>query len=127
MQSTISDSSTISTPSHYIGIGASAGGLEVLQILLQNLPVNTGAYFIIVQHLSPDFKSMMLELLIKHTSMEIINVVDGMPVKKNTIYLIPPKKNMIVAEGQLLLSDKMPDSGLNLPIDIFWLFSALVR
>lgn len=107
-------------PTHYIGIGASAGGLEALQTLLQNLPKDTAACFIIVQHLSPDFKSMMLELLSKHTSMKIHNVVDGMSVKPNNIYLIPPKKNMMVAEAKLLLSDKMPDSGLNLPIDIFF-------
>ena len=111
---------SLTLPSHYIGIGASAGGLEALQTLLQNLPKDTGACFIIVQHLSPDFKSMMLELLSKHTSMEIQNVQDGIQVKPNTIYLIPPKKNMLVAQGQLLLSDKMPDSGLNLPIDIFF-------
>lgn len=107
-------------PTHYIGIGASAGGLEALQSLLQNLPKDTGACFVIVQHLSPDFKSMMLELLSKHTSTEILNVQDGMAVKPNTIYLIPPKKNMMVAQGELLLSDKVPDSGLNLPIDIFF-------
>lgn len=109
-----------SLPSHYIGIGASAGGLEALQTLLQNLPTDTGACFVIVQHLSPDFKSMMLELLSKHTSMEIQNVQDGVSVRPNTIYLIPPKKNMMIAQGELLLSDKMPDSGLNLPIDIFF-------
>ncbi|WP_028886335.1 chemotaxis protein CheB [Teredinibacter turnerae] len=107
-------------PSHYIGVGASAGGLEALQILLQNLPTDTGACFIIVQHLSPDFKSMMLELLSKHTTMRILNVEDGMQVCANCIYLIPPKKNMMVAQGKLLLSEKMPDAGLSLPIDIFF-------
>ena len=111
---------TAERPSHYIGIGASAGGLEALQILLQNLPTDTGACFVIVQHLSPDFKSMMLELLSKHTTMAINNAQDGMEVQPNQIYLIPPKKNMMVAQGRLLLSDKMPDSGLNLPIDIFF-------
>ena len=79
-------------PTHYIGIGASAGGLEALQTLLQNLPTDTGACFIIVQHLSPDFKSMMMELLSKHTAMEIHNVQDGMQVRPNTIYLIPPQE-----------------------------------
>jgi two-component system CheB/CheR fusion protein len=108
------------SPSYYIGIGASAGGLEALQTLLQNLPTDTGACFIIVQHLSPDFKSMMLELLSKHTSMQIRNVQDGVQVEANTIYLIPPKKNMLVAQGHLLLSDKVPEAGLNLPIDIFF-------
>ena len=107
-------------PSHYVGVGASAGGLEALQLLLRNLPTETGACFIIVQHLSPDFKSMMLELLSKHTSMELINVKDTLAVKSNTIYLIPPKRNMKIIQGQLLLSDKVPESGLNLPIDIFF-------
>ena len=110
-------------PSHYVGIGASAGGLEALQTLLSQLPENTGAAFVIVQHLSPDFKSMMLELLSKHTKMEIQNVQDvedGIQVLANTIYLIPPKKNMQMARGRLLLTDKIPESGLNLPIDIFF-------
>ncbi|MGB3725696.1 MAG: chemotaxis protein CheB [Glaciecola sp.] len=107
-------------PSHYIGIGASAGGLEALQTLLQNLPVETGACFVIVQHLSPDFKSMMLELLSKHTNIKIENVKDGVVTERNTIYLLPPKKNVIVAQGELILTDKSPDSGLNLPIDVFF-------
>jgi len=107
-------------PTHCIGIGASAGGLEALQLLLKNLPTDTGAGFIIVQHLSPDFKSMMVELLSKHSTMDVHHVVDGVCVQPNNIYLIPPKKNMIIAEGRLLLSDKMPDRGLNLPIDIFF-------
>ncbi|WP_371192528.1 chemotaxis protein CheB [Glaciecola sp. SC05] len=113
-------STELNLPTHYIGIGASAGGLEALQSLLQNLPVDTGACFVIVQHLSPDFKSMMLELLSKHTSMTIQNVQDGVLAKPNTIYLLPPKKNMIVAQGELLLTEKAPDSGLNLPIDVFF-------
>ena len=114
------ESTNTQEPTHYIGIGASAGGLEALQTLLQNLPTDTGACFIIVQHLSPDFKSMMLELLSKHTSMHIQNVTDGIEVQSNTIYLIPPKKNMVVEQGKLLLSDKNPESGLNLPIDVFF-------
>ncbi|MBF7073354.1 PAS domain-containing protein [Glaciecola sp. MH2013] len=114
------DQDKMDTPSHYIGIGTSAGGLEALQIVLQNLPVDTGACFVIVQHLSPNFKSMMLELLSKHTSMHIENVTDGVKTKANTIYLLPPKKSMIVAKGELQLTEKIADSGLNLPIDIFF-------
>jgi two-component system CheB/CheR fusion protein len=107
-------------PSHYIGIGASAGGLEALQTLLQNLPTQTGACFVIVQHLSPDFKSMMLELLSKHTTMRIQNIKDGVLAEPDTIYLLPPKKNMIVAQGELLLTEKVPDAGPSLPIDVFF-------
>ncbi|MFW8591672.1 chemotaxis protein CheB [Glaciecola sp. 2405UD65-10] len=115
-----SEDKDVGIPSHYIGIGASAGGLEALQTLLQNLPVDTGACFVIVQHLSPDFKSMMLELLSKHTQMQIENVTDGVLTKRNTIYLLPPKKSMIVAQGELILTDKIPETGLSLPIDVFF-------
>lgn len=86
------DLKNLKLPSHYIGIGASAGGLEALQTLLQNLPTQTGACFVIVQHLSPDFKSMMCELLSKHTTMQVENVEDGVLAKANTIYLLPPKR-----------------------------------
>ena len=116
----INSDNDASRPTHYIGIGASAGGLEALQLLLKNLPVDSGACFVIVQHLSPDFKSMMLELLSKHTSMTIENVVHGVRAKPNTIYLLPRKKNMIVTGGELQLTDKKVDSGLNLPIDAFF-------
>lgn len=106
-------------PSHYVGIGASAGGLEALQDLFSHMPSDTGAAFIVAQHLSPDFKSMMVELLSKHTSMPIYPVNDGVELLANCIYLMPPRKNMLMAEGKLLLSDQMPDSHVHMPIDIF--------
>ncbi|MEM9103121.1 MAG: chemotaxis protein CheB [Pseudomonadota bacterium] len=106
-------------PSHYVGIGASAGGLEALQEFFSHLSSETGAAFIVIQHLSPDFKSMMPELLSKHTSMPIYQVVDGMSLEPDCIYLMPPRKNMLIGEGKLLLSDQMPDAQLHMPIDIF--------
>lgn len=108
------------SPSHFVGIGASAGGLEALQSLFRGLASDIGAAYIIVQHLSPDYESMMPELLGKHTEMHIITVTDGVEVMANTIYLLPPKKNLIVAEGKLLLTDTIPEQGINLPIDIFF-------
>ena len=56
---------------YVVGIGASAGGLEALQLLFDNMPSDTGMAFIIVQHLSPDFKSLMPELLAKHLALSI--------------------------------------------------------
>jgi len=109
----------VEVPSHYVGIGASAGGLEALQEFFSHLPTDTDATFIIVQHLSPDFKSMMAELLSKHTSMPIFQVTDGMSLAPNAIYLMPARKNMLIGEGKLLLSDQMPDTHLHMPIDIF--------
>ncbi len=100
-------------------IGASAGGLEALQEFFQNMPPNPGAAFVIIQHLSPDYKSLMGELLARHTPLNIHRVIDGMPVEKDHLYLIPPRKNMTIFHGKLLLSDQNPGRSLNLPIDIF--------
>lgn len=108
-----------------VGIGASAGGLEALEGFFSNMPANSGMAFVVVQHLSPDFKSVMDELLARRTRIPIHRVTDGMRVEPDAIYLIPPKKEMIISSGKLLLSDKDPNSGLTLPIDIF--FRALAQ
>jgi two-component system CheB/CheR fusion protein len=102
------------------GIGASAGGLEALERLFRAMPADTGVAFVIVQHLSPDFKSVMDELLARHTRMPIHRVENGMTVRANSIYLIPPKKEMIISGGRLLLTDKDPAQDLSLPIDHFF-------
>jgi two-component system CheB/CheR fusion protein len=103
-----------------VGIGASAGGLEALERLFKALPDRTGMAFVVVQHLSPDFKSLMDELLARHTGMPIHRVEDGMRVEADSVYLIPPRKEMIVADGRLLLTDKAPQRDLSLPIDHFF-------
>ncbi len=104
---------------YVVGIGASAGGLEALERLFKHLPADTGMAFVIVQHLSPDFDSVMDELLVRQTRMPIRTVEDGMEVEPNAVYLIPPKKEMIISDGKLLLTDKDPKHGLTLPIDTF--------
>ena len=76
--------------------------------------------FVIVQHLSPDFKSLMDELLARHTPLPIHLVEDGMPVEADHIYLIPAKKEMIVSGGRLLLSERGRQQELTLPIDVFF-------
>ena len=111
---------TIGSPSFVVGIGASAGGLSPIEELFDNMPFDTGMAFVIVQHLSPDFKSLMDELLARHTKMSIHQVSDGILVEPNSIYLIPPEKNMALANGKLLLTQQEHARGLNLPIDIFF-------
>jgi two-component system CheB/CheR fusion protein len=108
-----------SPPNHVVGIGASAGGLESLEKLFRNLPADTGMAFVVLQHLSPDFKSMMLELLGRDTTMTIHRAEDGMMVEADSIYLLPPKKEMIIADGRLKVTDKDRSKGLALPIDMF--------
>lgn len=106
---------------HIVGIGASAGGLEALERFFSKMPPDRGLAFIVVQHLSPDFKSMMDELLARHTALAIHRVEDGMAVERDSIYLIPPKKEMIISGGTLFLKDRGTDGALSLPVDVFLL------
>jgi len=110
----------IGKPKYVVGIGASAGGLEALRSFFDNMPFDSGLAFVVVQHLSPDYKSLMDEILSKHTNMNVVRVENGMNVNPNCVYLIPPKKNMIIENDQLHLIDQPPRHGFNLPIDIFF-------
>jgi two-component system CheB/CheR fusion protein len=105
---------------YVVGVGASAGGLEALEAFFEHMPHDTGVAFVVIQHLSPDFKSLMNELLSRRTEIVIHRVENGMAVEPNAIYLIPPKKEMIISGGKLLLTDKDPATGLSLPIDAFF-------
>lgn len=108
-----------------VGIGASAGGLEALERLFDAMPSNSGLAFAIVQHLSPDFKSMMNELLGRHSPMRICHAADGQEIEPNTVYLNPPRQNLVVQNGCFYL--KTPDSSEtpNHPIDAF--FASLAK
>ncbi len=101
-----------------IGIGASAGGLEALQQFFGCMPPNSGLSFVVVQHLSPDYKSLMADILGKHTEMAVCQAENHMAIEPDTVYLIPPKKYMTVRDGQLILSDA--PGTLNHPIDAFF-------
>jgi two-component system CheB/CheR fusion protein len=105
---------------YVVGIGASAGGLEALERFFDNVPTDSGMAFVVVQHLSPDFKSLMDEILGRRTRLPIRLVEDAMVVQANHIYLIPPKKEMIISGGRLLLSERDRDQELTLPIDVFF-------
>jgi two-component system, chemotaxis family, CheB/CheR fusion protein len=102
-----------------VGIGASAGGLEALEQFFRNMKPDSGLSFVVVQHLSPDYKSLMVELLSKHTLMKVHRAEDGMEIMPDCIYLIPPKKNMTVFHGKLFLTEQDHQHVINLPIDIF--------
>ncbi len=103
-----------------VGIGASAGGLESLQRCFARIPDDLGMAYVVVQHLSPDFESVMDELLAKHTKMSVKHVSDGLRVKPNHVYLIPPAKEMIVSQGKFCLKDRDREESLSLPIDAFF-------
>ena len=117
---TDSSSPTCTEPTHVVGIGASAGGLEAIERLFKCIPSGTGMAYVLVQHLSPDFKSLMDELLARWTDMPIHRVTEGMQVCADAIYLIPPKTEISIRGRELHLVAKRTDEGLSLPIDIFF-------
>jgi two-component system CheB/CheR fusion protein len=107
-------------PEFVVGVGASAGGLEALEHFFEQVPLDSGMAFVVVQHLSPDFKSLMDEILSRRTKLPVHLVEDGVRVEPNCVYLIPAKKEMIISQGRLLLSDRGHDQELSLPIDVFF-------
>jgi two-component system CheB/CheR fusion protein len=104
---------------YVVGIGASAGGLDALEKFFDFCPVDTGATFVVIQHLSPDHKSMMSNLLARHTTMPVSMVEQNTTIEPNNVYLIPPGSIMHMGKGFLHLTPKNP-RGLTLPIDIFF-------
>ncbi len=103
----------------YVGIGASAGGLDAIERFFREMPPDSGMAFIVVQHLSPDYKSLMVEIISKYTSMPVLPAADGVEVRPNHVYMMQPRRNLVIVNGRLSLRDKEPGSLLNFPVDIF--------
>jgi len=99
-------------------VGASAGGLEALEQFFKSMPPDNGMAFIVIQHLSPDFKSLMNELLARHTNMKIVSVTHPTELEPNTVYLLPPRKEMVCVTGKLRVHDRPADKPLT-PINVF--------
>lgn len=99
-------------------LGASAGGLDALCRTFEGIPASTGAAFVVVQHLSPDHKTLMDTLLARHTAMPVKLIEDGDILQADTVYLNPPGKNLTLDAHRLHLTPK-PEHTLSLPIDDF--------
>jgi len=103
-----------------IGIGASAGGLEALELFLRHVPHQSGMAFVVVQHLDPTHKGILPELLQRATAMEVVQAADRMMVKPDTVYVIPPNRDMSILHGLLYLFEPVTPRGLRLSIDFFF-------
>ncbi|MBC7521138.1 MAG: SAM-dependent methyltransferase, partial [Sandarakinorhabdus sp.] len=103
-----------------VGIGASAGGLEAFKSFFGAMPPNSGLAFVLVQHLSPDHKSMLAELLGKSTSMDVIEAKDGVRVKPNCVFVTPPDATMTIGDGCLKIVHPAPPRERRRPIDTFF-------
>ena len=101
-----------------IGIGTSAGGVQALEEFFSNISDHPNAAFVVIQHLSPDFRSMMSEILQRKTAMQVHQVTEGMPVRAGTAYVMPPGKNVLLQDRRFVLVDRVPH--LNYPIDLFF-------
>ncbi len=105
-----------------VGLGASAGGLTAFETFFSNLPQNTdpGMAFVLVQHLSPEHKSMLAELLQHSTKMPVYEVEDGMVIQPNCVYIIRPNRDLALIHGTLQLLEPTAPHGMRLPIDYFF-------
>ncbi|WP_176060083.1 chemotaxis protein CheB [Paraburkholderia sp. BCC1876] len=112
-----SDSTSKAEDFPVVGIGASAGGLEACRKLLGALPVNAGMAFVLVQHLDPTHKSMMVDLLGEHASVNVREAEDGMLIEREYLYVIPPGASLSVRNGTLQLSKPLARHGARLPFD----------
>ncbi|MGO8854967.1 MAG: CheR family methyltransferase [Steroidobacteraceae bacterium] len=102
-----------------VGIGASAGGLDALKALFQSLPADTGAAFVVIQHLDPKHESLTAEILTRFTSMPTAQVTAGMLVEQNHVYVIPPNAYLTLSGHTLELGKPVLRHGLRMPVDTF--------
>ncbi|MFC3225853.1 chemotaxis protein CheB [Marinibaculum pumilum] len=109
-----------SQPIPIVAIGASAGGLDPLEAFFEAAPTDAGWAFFVIQHLSPDYRSMMDELLARRSKLRIRHVEDGMAVQADTIYLNPPDTTVTLEQGKIALEPFAHDGLPNMPIDAFF-------
>ncbi|MDP4193089.1 MAG: chemotaxis protein CheB, partial [Bacteroidota bacterium] len=103
-----------------VGIGASAGGLEALEQFFTHVNEPNGMAYVVIQHLDPTHKGMMPELLQRCTTMKVFQAKEGLKIRPNSIYVIPPNKSMSVLNGSLHLFAPIETRGLRLPVDYFF-------
>jgi two-component system CheB/CheR fusion protein len=107
------------SPFPIVGIGASAGGLEALVAFLRHQQDRSGLAFVVVQHLDPNHKDMLVELLARATPMKVLQVKDRVKVEPDRVYVIPPNKDLSILHGVFHLLSPAAPHGLRLPIDFF--------
>ncbi|NVO28648.1 PAS domain-containing protein [Donghicola sp. C2-DW-16] len=105
LETPIDDAPEEAPPLYIVGIGASAGGLEALQSMVGRIRVGGKMTYVIAQHLSPNYKSMMADLLARETTLKVYEAKDGMPLKADTIYCCPPNKNITIKDQTIRLID----------------------
>jgi two-component system CheB/CheR fusion protein len=106
-------------PFFVVGIGASAGGLQALEEFFENVAIDSGMAYVVVQHLSPDHTSLLGEILSRKSRIPVIEIRDGMPVEPNKAYVIAPGHTLTIELGTLKLGDPVEKRGHRRPVDDF--------
>lgn len=110
-----------------IGVGASAGGLEALQALLEPAKKDYPAAIVIIQHLAPDHATMTAELLGRHTSLEVVRVTENVELRTGTVFVIEPKTTLTLSENTLVVAPRDDTTRLLRQIDRFFVSLAEQR
>jgi len=103
-----------------VGMGASAGGLEAFEQFFSHIPPDKGMAFVLIQHILPGYKSIMVDILKKYTGMKVLQIEDGMPVEPNCIYIKPSDKDATISNRILHLTESPISQGFKHPIDSFF-------
>ncbi len=103
-----------------VGIGASAGGLDAFTTFFANMPPDSGMAFVLVQHLDPQHKSLLTELIARTTEMTVTEAEDGMALDANQVFIIPPDATLTIMNGVLRVSKPAPPRDRRRPVDSFF-------
>jgi two-component system CheB/CheR fusion protein len=107
-------------PIAVVGLGASAGGIQVLQTILEGIPRDSGLAFVVVMHLSPDFDSSLAEVLQTRSALPVVQVTERVRVEPNHAYVIPPRRHIAMEGLDLLLTEQQDPVGQRVAIDLFF-------
>jgi len=110
----------VSTLFPIVALGSSAGGLEANETFFKNVPPNSGIAYMVITHLEPNHPSLLVEIIARCTTMETLQAKSEMAVEKNKIYVIPPGKGMMIADGKLHLFSREIGHEPFMPIDYFF-------
>ena len=103
-----------------VGLGGSAGSLRSFEDFFAAMPADSGAAFVVIQHLAPAHASLLPELVAQHTRMKVVQAQDAVPVEPNCVYVIPPNQYLGIRDGVLFLAEPVKQDGIRMPIDFFF-------
>ena len=107
-------------PVAVVGLGASAGGVAVLQQFFDGMVPDSGLAFVVIMHLAPDYQSNLAGIIQAKTSMPVIQVNEPVKVQPNHVYVIPPSKQLIIEDARLCLIEAQQALGRRVTIDLFF-------